>query len=208
MFQRELFIIVSLLAAVTLAVAGLGWYAISKLHETSRLIVADTLPGLTYAGLAEERIHDNRHKMHELLTPHTSSERESIILSIKANNTDTLWLEYKNSIFATEDRQSFQTLMEMRSNYLQSCDRFYTLVDANKIDGAKAFYYGDLSDRFQKYKTAAKNLFDYNVKQGFIRGNTVIRSISLAPWLISVFCILIFMGGVILGLRTGLSGVR
>jgi Four helix bundle sensory module for signal transduction len=206
MFKRELFVIFSILFAIVILVAGTGWYAIWQLQETSHKIVVDTLPGLADAGLAQERMNDNRRMMRELLIPHTNPEREKIIEQIRSNNTENLWRDYANSIFEPEDLQNYNNMMQVRSNYLQGCEMLYGMVYAEKIKEADEFNYGELSQRFRVYNGAAKKLFDFNVKQGIIRGQAVTRAAKYAPWLITGFCLLVFGAGFALGLRSALGG--
>ena len=206
MFQRELFIFLSLAAAIFLAVAAIGWFAVRQLHDTSRELVVDTLPGLADAGLAEERIHDNRHAMREMLLPHTASERAQMIVNVRTNNADALWVDYATSIFEAADRQNYEAMILTRSNYLQGCEQFVGLVAAQKMDEATALFNGDLSHRFQNYNDAAKIVFDYNVRQGLDRGKRILASSRYAPWAIGGLCVLLFGLGLVLGLRSGLSG--
>jgi len=206
MFQRELLIITSLAAAIFLVVAGAGWLAVRSLHETSRMLVVDTLPGLVDAGLAVERMHDNRHMMRQMLFPHTAAERAQMIGQVRTNTTERLWRDYATSIFEPEDRQSYQTLWLVRSNYLQGCERFFDLVTAEKMDAAAALFNGDLNRQFQSYNGASKKLFDYNVRQGIARGNAIRNTSRYAPAVIGGLCVLMFGLGLLLGLRFSLSG--
>ena len=202
MFKKELLIIATALSAIFLAVAVSGWLAVWKLHETSRMVVMDTLPGLANAGLAQERMHDNRHTMHLMLSPHTAAERAQLIAQVNANRTDTLWRDYAGSIFEPGDRQNFQAMMTVRSNYLAGTEQFMALVQAGKITEAQTFYEGELTQRFQDYNTAAKTLFNYNVQQGSHRGQTIMTAFRYAPWLIGGLCVLVFVIGLTLGLRS------
>ena len=206
MFQREFIIITSVAAAIFLAVAGAGWFAVRELHETSRMLVVDTLPGLMEAGLAGERMHDNRHAMREMLALHTAAERAQMIALVRTNSTEALWQDYAASIYEPEDQQNYQTLMLARSNYLQGCEQFFGLVAAAKMDEAPAFFNGELNRRFQGYNDAAKKLFAYNVQQGIDRGKTILQATRYAPWAIGGLCVLVFVFGLALGLRSALSG--
>lgn len=206
MFRRELLIIMSVGAAIFLAVAGAGWFVVRELHETSRALVVDTLPGLTAVGLAGERMNDNWRAMRDLLAPHTAAERAQMIVLVKTNSTEALWRDYAVTIFEPEDRQNYQTLMLARSNYLQGCEQFFGLVTAGNMDEAPAFFNGELVRRFQGCNDAAKRLFDYNVRQGMDRGETILNTTRYAPWAIGGLCVLVFGFGLALGLRLALSG--
>jgi hypothetical protein len=206
MYKREL-LTVSLFAAVTfLLVAGAGWFAVDRLHQTSKMLVIDTLPGLVDAGLAEERLHENRHVMHEMLAPHSAAERAQMIRLVTTNSVEDLWLNYAGSVYAPEDRENYQAMLLVRSNYLQTLPPFFDLVTAGKLAEAATLFYGDQSRSFQSYDAAAKKIFDYNVQQGFHRGKSILNSLQYAPWLIGGLCVLVFLLGLALGLRSGLGG--
>jgi hypothetical protein len=201
-------IVGALAAAIFLAVAGAGWFTVRELHEYSSKLVVDTLPGLVDSGLAGERMHDNRHTMHDMLFPHTAAERAQMIQLVKTNTTDPLWRDYSASIFEPVDLQNYQAMMLARSNYLQGCDQFLDLVSAGKIDEATVLFNGETSRRFQDYNAAAKNLFDYNMRQGIDRGKIILETATYAPWVIAGVCVLMFGFGLLLGLRLVLSGAK
>jgi hypothetical protein len=206
MFQRELLIVTTLAGATFLLVAGTGWLAVGKLHETSKMLVIDTLPGLVDAGLVEERVHENRHLMHEMLLPHTPAERARMVQFVTTNNTQPLWRDYQDSIYSPEDRQNFQAMTLVQSNYLQTVPPFLDLVTAGKLDEATTVFFGEQSRRFQGYDAAIKKVFDYNVQQGLARGKTILSSLRYAPLAVAGLCVLVFVFGLTLGLRSALGG--
>jgi hypothetical protein len=208
MFRRELFIAGALAAAIFMAVAGAGWLTVHELHETSRMLVVDTLPGLVDTGLAGEKMHDNRHTMYEMLFPHTAAERAQMIQQVKTNSTEPLWQDYTASIFEPADLQNYQVMMLVRSNYVQGAQRFLDLVTAGKMDEASAFFNGELSRSFQGYNDAAKILFDYNVRQGMDRGKIILDTANYSPWIIAGLSVLVFGFGLALGMRSAWSGPK
>ena len=207
MFRREFFIIGAFATAIFLGVAGVGWVTVRGLHETSRMLAVDTLPGLTDAGLAEERLNDNRRNMRDMLSPHSAAELGQMLLQVRTNSTDALWRDYANSIFEPEDRQNYQSMMLVRSNYLLGCERYLDLVSSGKMDEASAVFNGELARSFRGYNSAAKDLFDYNVRQGQARAERIQTSLRYAPLAVAVVTVMVFLFGLILGLRAALSGV-
>ena len=206
MFRRELLTVTTLAVVIFLAVAATGWFAVRELQETSRMLVVDTLPGLVDAGLAGERMHDNRHTMREILAPHSAGERMQMIDTVRTNSTESLWSDYAVSIFESEDRQNYQAMLVIRSNYIQGCEQFFSLVISGKNDEATALFSGDLSRQFQNYNGTVKKLLDYNVRQGMRRAQVIRNTSRYAPWMISGLCVLVFLLGLVLGLRSALSG--
>jgi hypothetical protein len=163
---------------------------------------------LVDAGLAQERMHEERQLMRDMLFPHTDGERLKLMNSLQINTTDGQWQAYADSIFEPEDRQNYEAMMLVRSNYLQTFPKFVGLVKAGKIGEASAFFDGDQSRLFQKYVAAAKIIFEYNTQQGGERGQTILNGIRYAPWVIGILCILIFLCGIALGLRSALGGTK
>jgi hypothetical protein len=153
-------------------------------------------------------MHDNRHTMREMLFPHTAAERAQMIEQVRTNGTDALWQDYTASIFEPADRQNYQTTMLARSNYLQGCNQFLDLMSAGRIDEAAVLFNGELSRKFQDYNATAKNLFDYNMRQGIDRGKIILETSTYAPWVIAGVCVLMFGFGLLLGLRLVLSGAK
>jgi len=206
MYQRELLIVMSLVMVIFLGVAGAGWFVVRELHETSKMLVVDTLPGLVDSGLAEERMHDNRHTMHEMLNPHTAAERALMIEQVRTSSTQALWQDYADSIYEPEDRTNYQSMIPVRSNYNQCCEQFFILVSADKMNEATILFSGDLARQFQSYNDAAKKIFAYNVRQGIARGKSIIAALHYGPWAIGGLCVLTFVIGLLLGLRFAMSG--
>lgn len=208
MLQRELLIVLSLVMAVFLAVAGAGGLAVQKLNETSKKLVVDTLPGLVEAGLAAEQIHENRRLMREMLSPHTAAERLEMIGLVETNGADSHWHTYADYIFEPEDRQNYAAMLLIRSNYQQTYPPFFALVKVGKLAEATAYFNGEQRRLFQSYVASAKTLFEYNVRQGRARGQIILEATRYAPLAVGVLCVLIFIFGLALGLRLALRGWR
>jgi len=205
MFQKELLTIGFLAMALLVAVGAAGWVAVAKLHETSRFLVIDTLPGLMDTGLAEQRIHDGRHLMREMLFPHTDAERAEMISAVLTNRTDDLWQDYSHSLFEPEDASNYAAMMIVRSNYLSGVPAYLDLVRAGNLPAATTLYYGDLQQGFNHYEAACRGLFDYSVRQGQDRGRIILAATSVAPVAIGALCVLLFLCGLAAGMRVALG---
>jgi hypothetical protein len=206
MFRRELLMVGTLAMAIFVLMAAAGWWTVRELHESSRMLVVDTLPGMTDAGLANERMNDNRRIMRDIFSANTTAERAQIIEQIKTNSTQALWRDYASSIYEPADLHNYRIMMLARSNYLQSCEKFFDLVSSGKMDEASAFYNGELGRSFQRCNDAAKNLFNYNVQQGQARAQKILASFQYAPLAMAGLVVLIYGLGLILGMRSALSG--
>jgi len=192
--------------AIFLLVAGAGWYSVRELHKTSVKLATETLPGLMSAGLAEQRMNQNRFLMRQMLGAQTAARRAQMIEQIKTNRMEGLWQDYTNTMVETVDREHYQIMMQARSNYAQGCQSFFDLMLMAKTNEAAALFWGDLSKAYQDYNTAARALFDYKSQQGIARARTVLVTTTYSPWLIAGLCVLMFVFGLLLGVRFLLSG--
>ena len=208
MYRKE-FLVITLVAVVLfLAVAGAGWSAILKLQNTSKMLVVDTLPGLVDTGQAIERMNDNRRTMFGMLNARTGAERAQLLALVRTNSTDTLWSDYTTSIFEPEDRQNYQAMVLVRSNYLQGCEAYFEMLSVGKTNEASNFFYGDLSRNFRSYNEAAKKLFNYNVRQGKDRGEIIIHITSFSLWVIAGVSVFLFVIGLFFGMRYSLFALH
>jgi hypothetical protein len=206
MFYRVFAMVILSAAVIVLLVAGTGWTAVEKLHETSKLLVVDTLPSLVDAGLVEQRIHQNRDRMRALLQELPAAGRAEIIRFVTTNTTDRLWCGYAAGIYAPDERRLYQAMLPAESGYNQTLPPLFDLVAAGKLDAAAAWFYGEQSRRFQTYDAAVKQVFAYHVQQGLDRGKNIRNSLGYAPWAVAGVCALVFIGGLGLGRRFGLGG--
>ena len=205
MFQRELLTIAIVAAALLVGVGAAGWLTVGQLHETSKMLVVDTLPGLVDSGLVEQRIHDNRHLMREMLFPHTDAERAEMIAMVMTNSTAPLWQDYARSIFEPEDARNYAAMILIESNYLQQVPGFIDLVRAGNLTSATTYYYGDFKSAFSRYDIACRSLFDYNVCQGQARGKVILAATSQSHLAIAALSVLVFLCGLAAGIRVALG---
>ena len=206
MVKGKLFMVMLFAAVAFYIVAAMGWLAVDKLHATSKRLVVDTLPSLADAGLAQERFYQNRHLMHELLDAHTPAERAQLIQFITTNSTDGLWRDYAGTIYSAEERQLYETMLVVRSDYYQTLPPFFDLVAAGKISEAATLFNGEQNRRFQIYRGAAQRVFDFNARQGVTRGKIISSSLPYAPLVVGGLCLLVFVFGFSLGLRLAFLG--
>jgi hypothetical protein len=210
MYKKEFVQIVFFTAVVFAVVAGAGWFAVHQLQQNSLLLAIDTLPGLLDVSAAEMRANENWQTMGRLLKTHNSAEQAQLIREVTRNQSDTAWQNYEANIYDNADRQSFQAMMILRSNYFQVREQFFDLVTAGKFDEASGLFRGDLSRGFNAYHATVKKLFSYNAQLGQTRGDAILKSAKYAPWVIAGLCVLVFVLGWILGVRfaIGAGGAR
>jgi hypothetical protein len=125
---------------------------------------------------------------------------------VRSNSSAAIWRDYAGSIFESADRQTYEAMMAARTNYVQDCDRFLDQVTAGQTNEATAYFNSELARRFQSYEAAVNQVFAYKVRQGADRGKTILNAARYAPLAIAGLCVLIFLLGLALGLRSALSG--
>jgi len=208
MFKRELVNLGLLTAGIFILVSASGWYLVEKLHQTSKMLAIDTLPGLVDAGQGEEQIYQDRRALRELLFSHTAAERKVMISLLSTNQSAELWLDYAKSIFEVEDNQNFQNMMLVRSNYLAGLPRFLSLVENGRIPEATDYFNGESRDMFVRYEAAVRTLFEYNVQQGRNRAESLLVINSYVKGVIAIFAVMLFLLGVAVGFRLALGSSR
>jgi hypothetical protein len=73
------------------------------------------------------------------------------------------------------------------------------------MDQANAYFYGEQNRLFHDYAGCVRKMFAYNAQQGDVRARSILTTIRLAPWTIGLLCLLVFVLGFTLGLRSALN---
>jgi hypothetical protein len=187
--------------AILLLVGTIGFLTLNHLKTQASLIVNDTLPGLSYAGEANAYIVDASRTL-LFVTDKDAGRRRQIhddIDSFGARTTRYLAL-YRNQIFGEEDRTNFEHLVEMRGKYLEIRDRILNLAAAGKENEALIVYNESLMPMHSEVKKAADKLFEYNMKQGQLRGQRIMRLCTITQIVLGLVSVLVFALGFFFGL--------
>ena len=105
---------------VVLTLAGVfGYLSLSRLKHNARLIVEDTLPGLSYAGAANLYLAEAARTL-LLVVTEDPDQRRALREEINSLSARTAgWLErYGTQIDSEEDRANYEALIRGRQAYI------------------------------------------------------------------------------------------
>lgn len=187
---------------VVLTLAGtFGYFSLSRLKHNARLIVNDTLPGLSYAGEVNLYLAEAARTLLFIVTE-DSNQRQALRQEISSFSTRTTsWLErYATQVDSVEDRTNFDTLTQERQAYIKIREQVLELAYAGKKSEALAIYNETLMPAQKRVKTAADKLFEYNMRQGEQRGREILTRCTITQITVAVLSVVIFMAGFFIGL--------
>jgi methyl-accepting chemotaxis protein len=192
----------SVILLVLLFVGGLGYVSVSQLKRNARLIVDDTLPGLTYAGSANATLAQAYNNLLLFLTTDDAEERSVFAKAVTDISTETTQslTNYSKSIFDAEDRRLFDQLISRREKYLKiRVDVMSSAAEGRQPDALRQFKIA-LKPAYEDYRTAGEALLNYNVQVGAARGREITTICNLTQILVAVVGILLFTIGFLFGL--------
>ena len=208
MFRREFFILCTLATAIFLMVAVAGFWIGHTISTDAGKIAADTFPSLVDAGSAMTLAQDNWLRVQLLANTASATDQSMLIEQIGANSNEGLWRDYGQSIYDAEERQEYQQLLFDRTNYLRLRDEYFALIRGNQNSVARDFLQDKLTPAYERYREISNRLFQYNANSGRIRAARLIWISRLAPLVLGVCAIIIFVLGLIAGMRGVLTGLN
>jgi glycosyltransferase involved in cell wall biosynthesis len=184
-----------------LLVGMVGFISIGHLKKQANQIVQDTLPGLSYSGEANSALAQafNRTLLY-LLTddPAQRNEYREQIDSFTASTT-TYLKKYESDIFTDEDRKNYEAMIRARNAYSLIRGEAVALADAHRGPEAARLLHNKLIPAYQEYKEAANRLFEYNMREGQVRGESIMRLCTITQFVVAFIGVLIFVIGFFLG---------
>ena len=188
-------------AIILLLIGATGFLSLNHLKHQADLIVNDTLPGLSYAGEANAYIVDAARTL-LFITDKDLEKRREIQRQIDAFNARTTkYLAlYRQSIYSDEDWAIFQALIRDRGEYVHVRQRILNLANQGRETEALAVYNGALLTIHKQVKEDADKLFEYNMRQGQIRGKRIMAFCTATQIALGIASVLIFAVGFFLGL--------
>ena len=208
MYKKEYLLIASAALVVFFAIAGAGWLVGKRIQSDSTKIVLDTFSGLMDSGAAINRYHDNQLVLILMLKPHTPAELGRMISQVETNHAEPLWLSYARGLDSQKEREDYEAMEQARGEYLQARKQFFNLLLAGETQKATTLFEGDLSRRFQRYDNVASTLFQEKTLIGMESSDQILRIIRYEPVCIASLGLLLFLAGLIIGLRAALSGTK
>lgn len=193
--------IVAMLSLI-LIVAGVEFFVLRELDHRTKLLIEDTLPGLSYAGAANEA--RNQAFIRALLVIAEASSpadiqryaHETEVFSAEA--TDYL-RKYEASIFDEQDRRNFAAMMDARARYLALREQALRLVSGNQRAAAVALLSSSLLPAYDEYSKRGEGLMEFNIEQGKHRSRRINRIYAMTQIAVIIAGIAIFVSGFVLG---------
>ena len=191
-----------MLAAATLFLVGaLEFSALYYLRNDARALVADTLPGLAYAGAANSSLAQAFN--HTLLIMNESDPGKRVAyrkaLEEYSQTTSESLDAYAKAIVSQADRSNFNTLLERRESYLILRTQVVDLAQNNRPAEAFALCKGSLVPAYENYRAAGEVLLEYNMQQGQSRSGSIMRLCLVTQFLVAVLGAVIFIVGFVIG---------
>lgn len=178
-----------------------GFFSVHELRHEAQQIVEDTLPGLSFAGKANAYIAESSRTLF-FITNDNPAERARLRDEInESSRRTTIYLdEYNTTAFSREDRDNVESLRKIRANYIHVRDQVLDLAVNRKKQEALAMYHDTLLPLHAQLKDAADKLFDYNMRQGQVRGRRIMLICSITQIALAVTSVAIFLLGFFFGL--------
>lgn len=184
-----------------LLVALFGFLALNRVKFKAFQIVADTLPGLSDAGVANADLADDFN--HVMLALMASTPKEKADLCAKAEGFEVKAIKclksYEESIFELEDQTNFKMVMQRRKDYMEARQRVLDLMNSGANTEALAQYKHALLPCYDRYMAAGKTLLDYNARQGSARGWSIMKVSNYAQYAVGGFTVALFILGFVIG---------
>jgi hypothetical protein len=190
----------SLLALVL--VGALGFLSVSHLKQEASLIVRDTLPGLSSAGEAIAGASSAFNRTLMFLVTENAEQRAQFRKDVESRNqTTSRFLEdYRRVPFSPGEQALFEQVMKRRADYLRLRERVFELADRNQRTQAIEVCNRDLFPVYRDYRDSLNQLFEFNVRQGRTRGETIMRVCTITQWVVAGIGVFIFAIGFLVGL--------
>lgn len=197
MLTRTFSIKRTVFTGLLLLVALAGALSLYWVRSKAFYIVADTLPGLSDAGIANaDTAEDCNFILLALLasTPEEKAKFLSEASQFEAEAAKYLNL-YEKSIFMDEDRANFRLLTERRREFMAIRTDILALMDRHNDQEALSRYKQQLLPSYTQYMTAANGMLDYNVRLARVRGQSIMQFSHLAEYTVAGFTIALFLLG-------------
>lgn len=186
------------IAVACLVIIGwTGFSIVGRLKSDAARIVDDTLPGLVYAGQLNSELSENFVRTLLVINSDSPEGRDLYLKKIDEGSkrvSDNMQ-GYQRSIFEEEDRELFNRLAAVHEKYREVRRQVFDLVREGKRNEALRLFETELLPAYAAQKEAGETLFDYNVRQGQLRGTRIEILCRRTQWVVTAICVAVFVGG-------------
>lgn len=192
-----------LFAILILALVGtFGFLSVSHLKRQADKIVNDTLPGLSAAGEANAGGSTSFNRTLMFLVTESPEQRAQLRREVEHySQATTSFLEsYSTEPLTAGERALLDKALKARGEYLELRKRVFDFYDHGQQPEAMAVCNRELLPAYLEYKDTLYQLFEYNVREGRARGQTIMRVCTITQWAVAIIGILLFAIGFVIGL--------
>lgn len=203
-FAHRVFSVTGLMGTVLalVLVGALGFVSVGHLKQEAGLIVHDTMPGLSSAGEAIAGASSAFNRTLMFLVTEDAEQRAQFRKDVESRNqaTSRFLEDYRRGPFSPGEQVLFEQVMKRRGDYLRLRERVFELADHNQRTQAVDVCNRELFPVYRDYRDSLNQLFEYNVRQGRTRGETIMRVCTITQWVVAGIGIFIFAMGFVIGL--------
>jgi glycosyltransferase involved in cell wall biosynthesis len=189
-------------ALVLMLIGALGFVSVSHLKQEAGLIVGDTLPSLSYAGEAIGGASSAFNRTLMFLVTENAEQRAQLRKDLESHNqaTSRILEDYQQVVNSPVERVLYEQVMKRRADYVQLRERILDLADHNQRTQAIDLCNRELFPAYRQYRDSLSQLFEFDVRQGRTRGETIMRVCTITQWVVAGIGIFIFALGFLIGL--------
>jgi glycosyltransferase involved in cell wall biosynthesis len=189
-------------ALVLMLIGALGFVSVSHLKQEAGLIVGDTLPSLSYAGEAIGGASSAFNRTLMFLVTENAEQRAQLRKDLESHNqaTSRILEDYQQVVNSPVERVLYEQVMKGRADYVQLRERILDLADHNQRTQAIDLCNRELFPAYRQYRDSLSQLFEFDVRQGRTRGETIMRVCTITQWVVAGIGIFIFALGFLIGL--------
>ncbi len=202
--SRRLFPIRGLaVASICLFIIGAaGFFSLEYLKMNTRLIVDDTLAGLSDSSLANANLVESFNCTVLVIMADSFADRERYRRECEAHTQQVNFsiAAYSRSVFTSEDLANYDELLRCRRAYQEIRQHIFKLLENRQEAKARELFKASLVPAYRQYKVTAERVMKYNADEGKARGNLILRICTLTQFVIAGAGIALFVLGFLLGL--------
>jgi len=182
-------------------IVGLQLWTIGKLKHQAEAIATDTLPGLAYAGAANETRNQSFISILMYVMEEDSRQQDYYLKDAEAlaAKTSRFLSLYQASIKEKEDQQTFKKVTTSRTSFLTLRKELQQLVQQGKRKEVLTLLETKLAPAFDAYDDEGWRLMEYNMRRGRERSEKIMSMHRITEIMLSIEGIVIFVLGFGLG---------
>ncbi len=179
-----------------------GFLSIHYLKISTRMVVDDTLAGLSDSSLANANLVEGFNRMVLVVMLEPSGERNRYRREGEQYNqqVNSSIAAYSRSVFTPEDTANYNNLLQSRREYLDIRQQILGLIDKHDEVAARRLFKESLVPAYRIYKSTAERVMKYNADEGVTRGEIILQICAITQFVIAGAGIGLFLLGFLIGL--------